>query len=874
MIRFLLLYALTVSLSIVGAAEPVFKVLPPDQIAFNYPDPPSEGKADFFSIAENGEARCVVVLPKDPEKSFRAAASEFTAYLKLATGAGIQIIEDGGAIPEGLGAIHVGETSVAKSIPLDLPELEYGDERFPNRRGFLVKTLNPQTLVIRGYDDEATEHGLVGFLKRYAGIRQYWHGAPDGMGNVIPDQPSLSIPEVEWRDWPYFASFQMSLRSFGKRPYLDFYRRNAALPCGENYNQWLPPSRWVESHPEYYALVNGKRLKPKDSDGNKGWQPCVSNPDVPRVMAGAVIEHFRGNPEIAGINVAINDGGGDCMCGDCRALDAPDADYSRNEGISDRYVYLTNKICEIVGEEFPDKWIVYLAYAAAQSAPSTIVPHPRMLPVTTTGSTFERVDEWVKSGASHFGIYAHHLDTFAIMPKMDVYQQAKRIRYAVGSGKARTYYMECHTQWPFADVIPYVTAELLWDPRTDVDQLLDEYFSSFYGEAEAPMRDYYSVLTEGYNRWLGEKGRPHSFGRDMSSYAYNKSLDQFRVLSPDEASRAVQALERATDSAKADTLAANRIEIIRAAFQLQKIAVDRGWAAFRLRDEAPRTEAEARERIADARLIYERSGEAEKYIENVLEQPPFDQWQLFRNMSKPLARYAELKSGEPDSEIRSIVSLGLHNTAEFIRSEMGSEAAAAWWQAEAENEGVPELKTAFTSAGERSLEPPATNLLADPGFEEFTDVPPNASGEIVLDESKVREAGVHHTFPDRTPYRIAISTEEVHSGKHSLMLEHCSQARFSKHVSVEPNTAYRAGLWFRQDEGTTSPYTFSVDARMKDGSYQMLSTFTIPAEPNEWKQFVSDVKTPPGVSTIFVRLHAQNQAAGTRCWIDDVMLSK
>ena len=320
-------------------ADPVFEVLKPDQVTFNYPDPPKEGEASFFAIAKGGEAQCVIVIPEKPDKSFRAAVSEFAKYIELSTGAEIKIVEDGNEIPAGLGAIHVGETTRAKSVPLDLPELDYGDGKFLNRRGFLVKTLDPETLLIRGYDNDATEHGMVGFLKRYAGIRQYWHGAPDGPGHVIPSRPDLSVPELEWRDWPYFASLQMSLRSFGKRPYLDFYRRNGTLPCSENYDQWLRPSRWVESHPEYYALVNGKRLKPKDSDGSKGWQPCISNPDVPGVMASAVIDYFRENPEVPGINFAINDGGGDCTCEDCRALDAPGTDYSRGGGMSDRYVY-------------------------------------------------------------------------------------------------------------------------------------------------------------------------------------------------------------------------------------------------------------------------------------------------------------------------------------------------------------------------------------------------------------------------------------------------------------------------------------------------------------------------------------------------------
>lgn len=865
-------FALWAHTPVLYSAEPVFNVVPPEELQFNYPDPPQEGVANYFVIAADGKARCAIVYSDSATPAMLAAVREFATYLKLSTGAEFLILPERKTPPRGLGEIHVGDTQVAQSLELALPKLRYGNDEFENLRGYVVKTLDPKRLVVRGVNEKATGHGLVGFLKRFVGIRQYWHSKPGRIQSVIPEHSSLSIPKLEWRDWPYFTSFQMSMRPFLNRPALDFYRRINALPPNENYDQWLRPSRYVESNPEYFALVNGERLKPTDDQGSKGWQPCVSNPEVQQVMGNAVIEYFRKHPQVPGINVAINDGGGDCTCDKCRALDGPKTDYSRGIGMSDRYVYFTNRICEIVGLEFPDKFIVYLAYASASAAPQTVKPHPRLLPVTTTASTFDRWDEWVVSGAEHLGVYAHHLGTFALLPKMDVHQQEKRLRYVVGSGKARTYYMECHTQWPYSDLVPYITAELTWDPRADVDALLDEYFSKFYRRAEKPMREYYSALTEGYQRWLAEHGRPHGFGRDISSYYNNKLLDQFKVLTPDEAARAMQALDRAMDAAESDSIVSQRVGIVRAAFGLQKIGVERGWAAFRLRDTETRSLAEAQARVDDARLIYERSRDAQDYIENVLEKSPCDEWLLFRNMAKPLAIYTELKSGEPGPEIRSIISLGLSSVERYLRDELGSKGAATWWQRQADDEPGPALKESFRYAAERALAPPPKNLLENPGFENFTGPAQSKSGEALLDANQIRTAGVHLTFPDRTPFRIAISSEYFHSGKHSLMLEHCARARLTRHIPAQPNTRYRAGLWFRQNEGTASAYQFTIDVRLKDGSYKTLSNLTIPDQPNQWRPFLADVLTPLETTTLFVRLHLRNQAAGTRCWIDDVFV--
>lgn len=860
------------------ASERVVGVVPPEEIGFNYPSPAREGAANYFPVAENGEPRCVIVRSADASRATKAAITALAQYLNLVTGAEIRVIEDSAESPDGMGAIHVGDTAVGRTIELALPDLQYGDKRVRNVRGYLIKTLTPRTLVIRGSNDTATNHAVVGFLKRYAGVRQYWPGAPGGPGDVIPSRPTLSLPQVEWRDWPYYISFQMSMRPFGpRRPYLDFYRRHGTLPPGENYDDWLPPSRYAEDHPEYYALVNGRRLAPRDSDGAKGWQPCVSNPEAQECMGRAVLQYFRDHPEALGINFSINDGGGDCTCANCRALDAAGTDYSRGIGMSDRYVFLSNRVCEIVGREFPDKWIVYLAYAAASRAPAKVKPHPMLLPVLTTPNTFERWDEWVEAGADHLGHYVHHNDTFAILPKMDVHQNVRRILYEVSSGKARTYYMEAHTQWPFGDVVPYVTSELLWDPRRDVDELLDEYFTEFYGAASGPMRDYYGVLREGYERWLAEAGTPHRYGRDISSSHQNRLLEQFRVLSPQEAERAGAALRKAARQAANDTAVSQRIQIITAAFELQKLALEQAWAAFRLRDDTPRTEQKAQHVIEDARLVYDLSRRARLHIQNVLERPPLDRWRLFRSSTRPLQRYDELKLGTPGPEVRTSVSTGLYAAEEFLLDKLGGE-SAAWWRACRQAEDAPALSAALEAAERRALSPKRQNLIADPGFEQIGNE--MAAGEsatrsgIVLEPDQVRALGIHMTFPDRTPYRCVLTSDDVHAGQFALMLEHCSRARFSRHVSAEPGARYRAGLWFRHNEGAAGKYVFAVDARLKSAKYYTLSTLPIPRAPGEWRQYVAEVVAPPDATTIFLRLYAQNQAVDARCLVDDLFVDQ
>lgn len=873
-----LLFAV-LAVSAVCGEEPLFEVIPPEKVPFLYPDPPREGAADFFPVAREGEALCVIVHPAAASAAALAAGREFQRYLELVTGAKFRLLADDRPLPTDLAAIHLGDTVLGRSVDLALPELRYGEDVFPNARGFLVKTLDRKTLLIRGPEEKATEHGIVGFLKRYCGVRQFWPGRPGGLGDVVPKRPDLALPEIEWRDWPYFFSVTFSQRQFGgSRPALDFYRRHQTLPAGENYNRWLPPAKFAESHPEYYPLVNGERRVPKEEDGSHGWQPCISNPEVPRVMAEAVIEFFRENPGAPGINFSINDGGGDCACEGCHALDAPGTDYATREGIEDRYLYLANRVCEIVAREFPNKRIVHLAYAAARHPSAKHPPHANLLPVLTwPDNFFAQWDRWMRAGPRHMGIYLHHNDTFAILPKHDPHRIARVIRYAVASGKARVFYMEMHTQWPFNDIIPHVTAELLWDPRQDVEKLIAEAFATFYGPAAPAMGRYSRILREGYDRWLEAEGLPHLHGKDVGSGRNGRSIEQFRVLSPEEAARAGAALDEAASLAAGDETVSQRLALVRAQFDLQEMALRQAWSVFRLRDAAPRSLAEAEALVQDARLVYELSPQMQRHIEEVLDKPPLKDWALYRLTTRPVTIFEEMESGIPGPEARAALGSGIAAAADFLRAELGPEPAAAWWRERQNAETDSELAAAFASAVERSLGSVPVNLLSDPGFEiagrerapdEFA-----LSEEIELDLDEAQGLGMRQWFTDRSAYRCALSPKEPRSGRYSLMLESAYRARFSVGVKTEPGTRHRVGLWFRRNDGKAS-YQFAVDARLADGSFTTLARVPVSETPDVWREIATEVVTPPGASYLTLRLYIDRQATGARCWIDDAMIAK
>ena len=79
-----------------------------------------------------------------------------------------------------------------------------------------------------------------------------------------------------------------------------------------NYENIVPYSL-IEEHPEYFALVNGKRTA-------KGAQICFSNPEVVARAVQAARNYFENNPAQLMFSLSANDCAGFCECPACKKL--------------------------------------------------------------------------------------------------------------------------------------------------------------------------------------------------------------------------------------------------------------------------------------------------------------------------------------------------------------------------------------------------------------------------------------------------------------------------------------------------------------------------------------------------------------------------
>lgn len=853
-------------------------VTPPAELDFNYPPPPAEGEADFFTIAADSEAKAAIVLAEGRTSEELRAARNLKLYLEESTGASFTIVTEEDEIPHGLGTIHVGDTSVGQTVDLHLPPVYYSDLQMPNVNGFLVKTLDPETLVIRGATPQATVLGAVTFLRRYVGVRRYWPGPPGGIGDVVPEHESLSIPDVEWRDWPYYISRIMSgLDNRGPRTdegrsvrFADFWRMNYTIPSNESYYKLMKTREHLDE-PELFPLIDGERYVPDVKPGERiphGWQPCVSNPKVADIMTQTLLETFEHNPEKIAMNLCVNDGAGDCQCEDCRAMDAPGADPINRIGLCDRYVKFDNTVAERVAEQYPNKLLAFIAYGPMRHPPQTVTLHPNLMPVLCVwGNAFEMWDEWMATDPKHMGVYLYHDDLRYILPKLDIHQSAKRLDYITGSGLARHFYQEFYGIYPLDGMVGYVEAELIWDPRRDVDAMLQEYYDGFFGPAAEPMERFYSELESGYEAWLEEDGLPHPYGKDHTSIFESKSIEQFSVLPAENMENAQDALDEALDTAEDDVLVTRRIELVKTLFDFAVPGVKMYWAYDRLRDSEIEVD-EAQQVLEDGRTAVRYNLALADYKYDVMEKPPASE---YASHSTSAQVYQDLQKNQVHPQIVNAIARAFRTLGATMGDEWGPEAARAWWNEHARDVDPSIIADLMTMARFHASGQALENLIDDPGFEQRGASQTPAAGTDLPANHQTYD-GANVWCGRGSPMKCSLTTDDAHSGKYSFTFFQTQHAGVSEGISVDGGELLSMSLWVKHNDAP-GRYKVSVLPRSSEGMLAR-TTVDVPDKPDEWQHIEIPFITPPEARTVRIYLFVDDQAPEAKVYVDDFFIGQ
>ena len=851
---------------------------------FQYPPPPKEGESGFFTIAENGQARCVIVKPVRKNRELDHACLMLKTYLDLCTGASFEIVSERDVTGE-LAQIHVGDTAEAQKTDLALPRLVYHGSEFRNINGYLVQTTAPEVLIIRGETPLATVLGVAGFLKRYAGVRRYWPDNPGGLGDVVPQRPTFRLPQLEWRDWPYFLSLVMSTPDTrGPQGPLSrsvrfsyFWRFHYTIPSNESYHRLMKAVENIDRE-ELFPLINGQRFIPEVYQrGSRpmtrhGWQPCVSNPDVARIMAKSIGETFARSEDQIAESLSVNDGYGDCHCENCQALDLPTTDINARVDISDRYIRFSNRVAERVSEQHPDRLLAFLGYGPVRQPPKTVQPHSMLMPVYVgSESSFAVIDKWAATGIRHMGMYYHHHGYWRLMPMLYPGLIKRRIDYLVQKDLGRHFYVEFAGNYPLECMVGHTISELTWDPRTDPDALLDEYCQLFFGPANAEMKAFHRILENGFNTYLEEHGPDHPFGRDLM-VSLRERMQQFEVLTPASSARALSVLNAALDRVPDGSVFHRRIGIVQATFTL----AHHGTLMHHATENVFRGRTPDGRKLTPDELITEtakairanRNLTAFKHA-NVEGKPPG----AYADFDSRRGLYRKFIQGDLLPEVLSRLVMGLEKHL--------PRQPDAWWRSVIAAEHDSALQKIYADVRHYNLGGTIENRAADPGFEqsglarELTDdAVATKTGRELVAHFRSRKVTVFQS--PGTPFRCNFSDREKHGGQYSFSFWETlsgSVIKGATGIKLKPGDRLRCSLWHRQNARAGS-YSVHMIARDQTGGIFSRTVFNLDETADRWNQFLLYYIVPQGAKQVSMLVSVKNQERGARFHVDDFFIGK
>jgi len=479
---------------------------------------PAGRTAPALLLADDGRAGYPLVIPGAAARIEEKAAQDLAHVLGLICGAEFAVVREGTG-SQGQGpCISLGRTQRLRDSAAAWKDADLAAE------GYAIEVVD-RTLFLYGGSGRGLIHAVYALLEEDLGCR--WYGLdsvdtprlPRLAAKVVPRKV---VPALELRD-PYILRLHAPTWSLRNRTNTPHARVPLAWGgsiryhhMGHTYARYFPTEQYFPQHPEYYALVNGKR---------QPTQLCHTNQDVVRLSIEKTCEIFRDNPDVTITAIGPNDGRGFCDCPDCKRLD------DRNGGRSGSYYHFLNQIAAGVKREFPAHRIISLAYLDYARPPTNLEVDDAIIIQLCTDShawryQFCQVSEseefqgilraWEARKATVFiwdytTDYVHHL-----VPMANWAVVAANTRFYLQHGvRGIMYESEANDN---DEMRAWVWAKQLWDPGLDTKALIRDFVFGYYKEAAEPLWDQQMRMWDYWERW---HRRPHRCGEPSDNPLLN-----------------------------------------------------------------------------------------------------------------------------------------------------------------------------------------------------------------------------------------------------------------------------------------------------------------------------------------------------------------
>ncbi len=458
------------------------------------------GMKGKVTLMSGGKSDYVICVADTGNHQIMRAAGMLQSYLKKIGGA---------EIPLKIGLAEMP----AKAIIIN-PDARAGHED-----AFTLVTVDKQVIITGGIH-KGCIYGVVDLLEKQLGCRMYAPGF-----EVVPQLNVVRIPQLDIKDQPVNEYRNVYGRLGEDENYRDWQRIDMIQDVFADgyyvhtFNHLVPWEENFRKHPEYYALMNGKRIQD---------QLCLTNPDVLKIALTKLEADMALQPDKMLWSVSQNDNFSYCQCDDCKKI------IDEEGSPAGPIIRFVNE----VAKKFPDRIISTLAYQYSRQAPKVTKPEPnvqimlctielnRSQPIADdprSASFLKDIVDWGKI-AKHIYLwdytvnFSHHTTPF---PNIHVLQP--NIQMFV-KNNVFSHFQQSNTDvgHEFSEMKSYLLARLLWNPDINTDSVITDFMQGYFGAAAPFIRTYLDTL-EGEvlktKEWLDIYGHPTAHENTFMSEA-------------------------------------------------------------------------------------------------------------------------------------------------------------------------------------------------------------------------------------------------------------------------------------------------------------------------------------------------------------------
>ena len=483
--------------------------------------------ADSFQITGDGKALVEIVIGTDAHPGVKLAAEELQYWVHEISGATLPIAEK--AENENAGQIYlavapenfaedcalIGESDGYAVRPADNDIYIFGNMPRALLQG-VYKLLFYNTDIIWARptvtfftpapDIVLTEFDYIdipSLARRGSSMALLTDGTLEENGmwelrngcNVVCPASSLT-PRNTYKDW--MAKYDGSMYAFEGHPMMW---------------QFLNPAKYAEEHPEYYALVKGRRIFDR--------HPCYSNPGMFEAFKKELAEEVaKVPPFVKFFNMSEADfSDGYCECEDCRreivledgsrAVPTPGTNYYR----------FLNKAAAYLEEIRPGAYFICHAYFATEFAPQIPVADnilPDYCPIyqnmkfplydsVNNQHSYDRLSSWfsAKQGITLFSYYG----LAPAFPRPSDRTMVEDVHYIINNIPFRGITVMIHPDtgphgrpdsWDFNAMSYWVMLNSCWSLPESADDMREIFLQRVWGPAADDMRKFYALVEEYY----------------------------------------------------------------------------------------------------------------------------------------------------------------------------------------------------------------------------------------------------------------------------------------------------------------------------------------------------------------------------------------